>query len=103
MNIKLLTFRSLQTVIADVRDFDTPQGKMYNLIRPLFVATQPTQQGQQLIFIPFLEWSQEWEDGIDFPASEFITTNTPLNDVAEQYRKMFSTIEIANAMPKFKK
>ena len=99
MNIKLLTFRSLQTLIADIREFDTPQGKMYNLIRPLFVATQ---QGQQIVFIPFLEWSQEWEDGIDFPASEFITLNTPLDEIAEQYRKMFSNIEIASAMPKFK-
>ena len=99
MNIKLLTFRSLQTLIADIREFDTPQGKMYNLIRPLFVATQ---QGQQIVFIPFLEWSQEWEDGIDFPASEFITLNTPLDEIAEQYRKMFSNIEIASTMPKFK-
>lgn len=101
MTIKLLTFKGLQTVIATVNDYFTVENKI-QLSKLLFVMSQPTQQGAQLVFVPFLEFSENWETGIEFDLSEFIVISDPITSIADKYREMFSDIQIATAMPKWK-
>uniref|UniRef100_A0A6C0JX09 Uncharacterized protein n=1 Tax=viral metagenome TaxID=1070528 RepID=A0A6C0JX09_9ZZZZ len=101
MSIALLTFKGLQTVIATVDDNFVSENKI-KLSKLLFVMSQPTQQGSQLVFVPFLEFSEQWETGIEFDRSEFTVISDPISSITEKYREMFSEIQIASAMPKWK-
>ena len=52
-------------------------------------------------FVPFLEFSQEFKTGIDFPIADVLTINTPVVELENEYNKIFgSGITIASAIPK---
>jgi hypothetical protein len=98
MTIKLITFKTNQTLIGDL----TPKGDNVIIKKPVQVIVQPTKDGPAMGFIPFLEYSEEFDTGITFYSQDILTVNTPMTELTNEYNKMFgSGIQIASSIPKF--
>jgi hypothetical protein len=98
MTLKLITFKTNQTVLGDV-DY---LGGQPVIKKPVQVATQVTKDGPMLGFIPFLEYAQEFETGIKFALDDILTINSPVRELENQYNTMFgSGIQIASTIPKY--
>jgi len=97
MSVKLITFRTAQTLIGSVEDKEDS----YVIKQPIQVMLQPTQDGNVNIgFAPFLEYAEEFKTGITIPKDSVMTVTTPVQEVLNQYNRIFgSGIEIASAMP----
>lgn len=96
MAIKLLTFKTNHTIMADV----TVDGD-YLLKQPVQVVMQPTQSGPSLAFIPFVEYCEEFKTGIRISKENVLFESTPITELINQYNKVFgSGIEIASVIPK---
>jgi hypothetical protein len=95
--IKLVTFKTNQTLIGDVEETATN----VSIKMPAQVIIQPTQQGPTLAFVPFLEFSQEWKTGVSVFRSDVLSINTPVDQLINEYNKIFgSGIQIASTIPK---
>lgn len=95
--IKLVTFKTNQTLIGDVEETATN----VSIKMPAQVIVQPTQQGPTLAFVPFLEFAEEWKKGVSVFRSDVLTINTPIDQLLNEYNKFFgSGIQIASTMPK---
>jgi hypothetical protein len=97
MTVKLLTFKTNQTILADV----TEQDNVVLAKQTVQVVVQP-QNGQPMMgFVPFLEFTQEFKTGITFNKSDILTINTPVVELQNEYNRLFgSGIEIASSIPK---
>ena len=97
MTVKLITFKTNQTVMAEV----TEQEHTVVAKQTVQVVVQP-QNGQPMMgFVPFLEYTEEFKTGIDFNKSDILTINTPLVELLNEYNRLFgSGIEIASSIPK---
>ena len=97
MTVKLITFKTNQTVMADV----TEQVDVVVAKQTVQVVVQP-QNGQPMMgFVPFLEYTEEFKTGIEFNKSDILTINTPVRELENEYNRLFgSGIEIASAIPK---
>lgn len=97
MTVKLLTFKTNQTILADV----TEQDNVVLAKQTVQVVVQP-QNGQPMMgFVPFLEFTQEFKTGITFDKSDILTINTPVVELENEYNRLFgSGIEIASSIPK---
>lgn len=97
MSIKLVTFKTNQTVIGTI---DTDDKKI-TIKEPVQVVVQPGKDGPMMGFVPFLEFSQEFKTGIQFPLVDVLTINTPVVELENEYNKIFgSGITIASSIPK---
>ena len=97
MTVKLITFKTNQTVMADVTEqVDTVKAK-----QTVQVVVQP-QNGQPMMgFVPFLEYTEEFKTGIEFNKSDILTINSPVRELENEYNRLFgSGIEIASSIPK---
>lgn len=100
MTLKLITFKTNQTVLGDVEQ--EYAGDLINIKKPVQVATQVTKDGPMLGFIPYLEYAQEFETGITLHRSDILTINSPVRELENQYNTMFgSGIQIASTIPKY--
>jgi hypothetical protein len=99
MTVKLVTFKTNQTLIASV---DCTDENTISLKQPVQVIVQPGKDGQPMMgFAPFLEFCEEFGTGIKIPADTVLTITTPVRDLENQYNKVFgSGIEIASVIPK---
>ena len=97
MTVKLLTFKTNQTILADV----TEQDNVVLAKQTVQVVVQP-QNGQPMMgFVPFLEFTQEFKTGITFNKLDILTINTPVVELENEYNRLFgSGIEIASSIPK---
>ena len=97
MTVKLITFKTNQTIMADV----TEQVDVVVAKQTVQVVVQP-QNGQPMMgFVPFLEYTEEFKTGIEFNKSDILTINTPVRELENEYNRLFgSGIEIASAIPK---
>jgi hypothetical protein len=97
MTVKLLTFKTNQTILADVTEQDT----VVLAKQTVQVVVQP-QNGQPMMgFVPFLEFTQEFKTGITFNKLDILTINTPVVELENEYNRLFgSGIEIASSIPK---
>jgi hypothetical protein len=97
MTVKLLTFKTNQTILADV----TEQDNVVLAKQTVQVVVQP-QNGQPMMgFVPFLEFTQEFKTGITFNKSDILSINTPVVELENEYNRLFgSGIEIASSIPK---
>jgi hypothetical protein len=97
MNVKCLTFKTHQTIIADV----SLDGDVVVLVKnPVQVISVPPRSANDpggVGFAPYLAFVEEFDKGITLKHEDILTINTPVADLLEQYRKMFSRIEIAPA------
>ena len=99
MTIKLVTFKTNQTVIADI---DCIDDKTIILKKPTQVIIQPSKEGPMMGFAPFLEYAIEFTDGIKVPVDSVLCITTPVVELENQYSQVFgSGIQIASSIPKF--
>lgn len=97
--IKLVTFKTNQTIMGDV--VNTTFGEVV-IRKPVQVASQVTKDGPMIGFIPYLEYSLEFETGITLQSTDILTINSPVRELENQYNQMFgSGIQIASTIPKF--
>ena len=97
MTVKLITFKTNQTIMADV----TEQVDVVVAKQTVQVVVQP-QNGQPMMgFVPFLEFAEEFKTGIEFNKEDILTINTPVVELQNEYNRLFgSGITIASSIPK---
>jgi hypothetical protein len=97
MTVKLITFKTNQTILAEV----TEQDNVVLAKQTVQVVVQP-QNGQPMMgFVPFLEFTQEFKTGITFNKTDILSINTPVVELENEYNRLFgSGIEIASSIPK---
>lgn len=97
MDYKLITFKTNHTIIAEIeKETDTH----FIVKHPLQVVMQPTNTGTTLGFAPFLEYSKEFKKGIQFSKADVLVVTEPVDELSENYRQVFSNIQIVSQMPK---
>ena len=97
MTVKCITFRTHQTIIGEILD----QGDVGVLVKnPVQVISVPPRSANDpggVGFAPYLAFVEEFDKGINIKNVDILTINTPVADLLENYRKMFSRIELAPA------
>lgn len=94
---KLLTFKTGQTILAEIDESDAT---FYVVKTPVNIVAQQTEKGPMLGFLPFLDYSEEFKTGIKIARDLIMTVNTPVRELENQYNRVFgSGIEIASNMP----
>ena len=96
MTTKLITFKTNHTLVAEIvsETLDCVVIK-----QPLQVVMQPSKDGSTIAFVPFLEVSKEFKTGINISKNDLLVITEPIEEVAEQYRQVFSKITLATTMP----
>ncbi len=98
MKNKLITLKTNQTILASIKDIDD---KKITMKCPVQVIAQPTKEGIQVGFLPYLEYAEEFDTGIEISKDTIFCITTPNKDMEKQYNKLFgSGIEIATFVPK---
>ena len=98
MSIKLLTFKTNQTILGEL---DCTSDTEVNMKKPVQVIMQPTKEGPMMGFAPFLEYCEEFKTGIKFSMDSVLVITTPVRELENQYNQVFgSGIEIASVIPK---
>ena len=98
MNIKLLTFKTNQTLIGEV---DCTNNNEVVIKQPVQVIMQPTKDGPMMGFAPFLDYAEEFKSGIKFSMDNILVITTPVRELENQYNQVFgSGIQIASVIPK---
>jgi hypothetical protein len=100
MTIKLITFKTNQTLVGSVienDDFET-----VTIREPVQVIVVPprsqTDQGG-IAFSPYLEYSKEFKTGIRLNKIDILCINTPIVELENQYNQIFgSGIQIASKL-----
>jgi diaminopimelate epimerase len=97
MTVKLVTFKTTQTLIANVEQ----DGDKVILKEPVQVIVQPSKTNEAVMgFAPFLEYCEEFKEGITVPFDAVLTITTPVRELENQYSKVFgSGIQIASVIP----
>lgn len=98
MTIKLITFKTNHTIIADV---DCVSDTEITVKEPVQVIMQPTKDGPMMAFSPFLEYCDQFKTGIKVSMADILCMTTPVRELENQYNQVFgSGIQIASAIPK---
>jgi hypothetical protein len=98
MTVKLITFKTNQTLIGEVV---SETDSHITLKQPVQVIVQPTKDGPMMGFSPFLEFAEEFKTGITLPKENIQCTTTPMVELKNQYSQVFgSGIQIASVIPK---
>ena len=99
MAIKLITFKTNQTLIGEIVNESSTS---ITIKQPVQVVVQPTKEGPMMGFSPFLEFAEEFKTGIPLPKDNVQCITTPMTELANQYNQVFgSGIQIASSIPKF--
>ena len=102
MSIKLITFKTNHTIMADVDCIDDDTITMINSVQVVMQPGQPGEQGANMAFVPFLQFSNEFRTGIKIRMGDVLCITTPMIELENQYSKLFgSGIQIASTLPKF--
>jgi len=98
MNIKLVTFKTNQTIMASI---DCVDDNTIIMKEPVQVIIQPTKDGPMMGFSPFLDYAMEFNTGIKIMMNDVLCITTPSRELENQYNKVFgSGIQIASSIPK---
>jgi hypothetical protein len=99
MAVKLITFKTNQTIIASVVAENDERITVKETVQ---VIVQPSKDGPMMGFSPFLEYAQEFKTGISFDVSDILCITSPVTELENEYNKLFgSGIQIASSIPKF--
>ena len=99
MAVKLITFKTNQTIIANVVAENDERITVKETVQ---VIVQPSKDGPMMGFSPFLEYAQEFKTGISFDVSDILCITSPVTELENEYNKLFgSGIQIASSIPKF--
>jgi hypothetical protein len=98
MKLKLITFKTTQTLIGEV---DCNDKNEVVIKQPVQVIVQPTKDGPVMGFAPFLEFASEFKTGIKISMDNILCITEPVRELENQYNKVFGAgIEIASVIPK---
>ena len=98
MSIRLITFKTNQTLIGEV---DCTNNNEVVIKQPVQVIMQPTKDGPMMGFAPFLDYAEEFKSGIKFSMDNILVITTPVRELENQYNQVFgSGIQIASVIPK---
>ena len=100
--IKCITFKTHQTIIGEiVTELNNGEYDIgYGIKNPMQVISVPPRSASDpggVGFAPYLAFVEEFDKGIRLEHSDILTVNTPVDDLLENYRRMFSRIELAPA------
>ena len=99
MAVKLITFKTNQTIIASVVAENDERITVKETVQ---VIVQPSKDGPMMGFSPFLEYAQEFKTGISVDVSDILCITSPVTELENEYSKLFgSGIQIASSIPKF--
>lgn len=74
------------------------------LKQPVQVVSVPPRAANDsggIAFVPFLEYSEEFKNGIRILKNDVLCVTTPVRDLENQYNQIFGAgIEITNVMPR---
>lgn len=90
MTIKLLTFKTNQTVMGEL----TEHAAVVEVKKPVqVVSVPPSQQNPNggVAFAPFLEYAEEFKTGISFNRTDILAITTPVGDLENQYNQIFGS------------
>jgi hypothetical protein len=95
--IKCITLKTAQTLMGDIDE----RGSIVKVKKPVQVIVQPGKDGSPMMaFAPFLEFTTEFESGVDIQFNDILCITTPVRELENQYNKMFGVgIEIVSSMP----
>jgi hypothetical protein len=96
-DIKLITFTTQQTIIAEIVDYGDAGIQVKNPVQVIAVPPRNSNDQGGVGFAPYLAYTEEFDKGIIIKQENVFCVTTPISDLMEQYRKMFSRIEIAPA------
>ena len=97
MNIKCITFKTHQTIIGEITDEGDIGIIVKNPVQVISVPPRSANDPGGVGFAPYLAFVEEFDKGINLKNADILTINTPVADLLEQYRRMFSRIELAPA------
>jgi len=98
MTIKLVTFKTHQTIMGDVDETPSLTGKI-KIKQPVQVMTVPPRSQNDpggIAFAPYLMFCEEFALGVEIPADEILVITTPILELLNQYNQTFgSGIQVA--------
>lgn len=98
METKLITLKTNHTLIGQVSFIND----IVLIKQPVQVFMQPSKEGMQMGFGPFLDYSEEHTTGIQISKEDVLCVTTPVVELLNQYNKIFgSGITIASSIPQF--
>ena len=97
MTIQLVTLKTNHTLIGDT-DYD---GNTITIKEPLQVVIQPGKDStSSVMFVPFVEYAKEFKTGFNISMNDVLMISNPVQELEDNYRQLFSRIQIASSMPK---
>ena len=96
-NIKLITFNTQQTIIAEIVDYGDIGVQVKNPVQVISVPPRNANDTGGVGFAPYLAYTEEFDKGITTKNENIFCTTTPVDDLLNQYTRMFSRIELAPA------
>jgi len=98
MTTKLVTLKTNHTILAEIKFVN--QNEVV-IKKPVQVVMQPSKEGPVMGFVPFLDYSNEFESGVTLNMSDVLCITTPIRELENQYNSVFgSGIQIASSFPK---
>ena len=98
METKILTLKTNHSLIGKV---DCVDAQTVIIKEPVQVFMQPTKDGMQMGFGPFLDYCTEHSTGIKLSMNDVLCITTPVLELENQYNQVFgSGITIATSIPK---
>jgi len=94
-DIKLITFTTQQTIIAEIVDEGNNGVKVKNPVQVIAVPPRNANDQGGVGFAPYLAYTEEFDKGITIKQENIFCITTPVDDLMNQYTRMFSRIEIA--------
>ena len=95
--IKLVTFKTQQTIICDLEYTDDFNLIVKNPVQVISVPPRNANDAGGVGFAPYLAYTEEFDKGIILKQEDIFCVTTPVDDLLAQYTRMFSRIEIAPA------
>lgn len=100
MKIKLITFKTNQTLLGEVAETDG-EISIKNPVQVISIPPRGQNDPGGIAFSPFLEYSEEFKTGIKIKSQDVLTINSPIVELENQYNQLFgSGITIASSIPK---
>lgn len=94
-NIKLITFNTQQTIITEIVDEGDVGVIIKNPVQVIAVPPRNANDQGGVGFAPYLAYTEEFDKGITIKQTQIFCITTPIDDLMNQYTRMFSRIEIA--------
>lgn len=94
--IKILVLKTCHSILGDV---NSGSEHIHYVRKPVLVVSQPSSDGMNTGFAPFLEYSDEWTTGVPIKDDDVLCVITPTKDLYNHYNKFFgSGIEIVSSL-----